>query len=131
MYNTSNITKVFNNHFMEFIGFISDAFPNDMDVAIAKNKLIAIKKINPKMIIKIWRLNIADKYNDFILKGDLHFFIDKNYSEDLANTGNTDKILNSVDRLRDPIRKMGPESQAHIIKYIQNLSKLSQSIELV
>lgn len=124
----TNIVKIFNDIFFKFVNLISNTFPNDLDVTIAKNKLYAIRKINPKMIIKIWKKHITDMYKDSIEKGDIDFFIEKNYSNDLSILNNSDRIINSVDRLRGPIKKMERDKQELTMIYIQDLSKLSESI---
>ena len=121
----SNILSAFNDHFVEFISDIQTVFPDDHDVLMAKNSLIAIRKANPKMIIKIWNGLIVGKYKKEIEAGDLTFFIDNDYSQDLANSYNSKQITDAVDRLRQPIKLMSDENKAKTIKYIQNLTKLA------
>lgn len=120
----SNITTVFNNHFTEFIDDVQMVFPDDPDILTAKNALFAIRKANPKMVVKIWKTYISDKYRTQIESGDISFFITKDYSDDLSNT-NSDKIMDSINRLREPVKNMGETNQAKVMKYIQNLTKLS------
>ena len=122
--NNQNILPVFNDHFVEFISDIYSVFPENNDVLTAKNSLIMIRKANPKMIIKIWKINIVDKYKTQIENGDISFFIEKDYSSDLSKTEYSDKIMEGIDRLREPIKQMSEENQKKTIKYIQNLSKL-------
>ena len=126
---TSNLTTVFNNHFEEFINDIQAVFPEDPDILTAKNALTMIRKANPKMIVKIWKKFIADKYREKIQVGDISFFLEKDYSDDVSSASGSDKIMESIDRLREPIKNMGPENQAKVIKYIQNLTKLSELCE--
>jgi hypothetical protein len=121
----ANILTAFNDHFVEFVNDVQSVFPEDADILTAKNSLLAIRKANPKMIVKIWKKFISDKYSDEILAGNIDFFINKDYSNDLTSTKNPDKIMESIDRLRNPIKNMGPENQAKTLKYIQNLTKLS------
>ena len=125
----SHILTAFNDHFMDFLNDIQSVFPNDSDILTAKNGLIAIRKANPKMIVKIWKTFIADKYKDEIVSGDISFFINKDYSGDIANSNNSDKIMESINRLREPVKNMTPEDQAKTMKYIQNLTKLSTLCE--
>ena len=125
----SNILSAFNEHFLEFLNDVQSVFPEDHDILTAKNALTAIRKANPKMIVKIWRAFIADKYRDKIAAGDIGFFLDKDYASDVAASQNSDKIMDSINRLREPIRNMGPENQAKVMKYIQNLTKLSELCE--
>ena len=121
---SQNILTAFNDHFVEFISDIQSVFPENVDVLTAKNSLIMIRKANPKMIIKIWKLNIVDTYKDRIEKGDISFFIEKDYSNDLSKIDSSDKIMEGIDRLRNPIRNMSEESRNKTMKYIQNLTKL-------
>lgn len=126
---SSNILTAFNDHFIDFVSDIQSVFPNDSDLLTAKNSLIAIRKANPKMIVKIWKTFIVGKYKPQIEQGDLDFFINKDYSNDVADSQHSDKITESIDRLRGPISQMTPDSQAKTMKYIQNLTKLSDLIE--
>ena len=96
-----------------------------MDILTGKNSILAFKKINPALIIRIWATYIASVYSVQIENNDISFFIDKDYSTDLTYTTNADKIMETINRLRDPISKMNPEDQIKTMKYIKNLSKLS------
>jgi hypothetical protein len=130
MTSQSSILTAFNDHFVEFISDIQAVFPHDVDILSAKNSLLMIKKANPKMIIKIWKTHIVDKYMDQIEKGDISFFINKDYSGDLSKSYfSSNKIMEGIDRLRNPIREMTPENQKKTMKYIQNLTKLSMLYE--
>jgi hypothetical protein len=126
---SNNILTAFNDHFSEFLNDVQSVFPNDPDILSAKNALTMIRKANPKMIVKIWKTFIADKYRDQIVVGDIGFFISKDYSSDVATASGSDKIMESIDRLREPVRNMGPDNQAKVMKYIQNLTKLSDMVE--
>jgi hypothetical protein len=125
----SNILTAFNDHFFEFIKDIQAVFPNDPDILSAKNALTMIRKANPKMIVRIWKTFIADKYRNQIEANDISFFLEKDYSSDIAESNNSDKIMESINRLREPIRNMGPDNQEKVMKYIQNLTKLSDMCE--
>jgi hypothetical protein len=122
----TNILTAFNDHFSDFINDVQSVFPEDSDILTAKNALTAIRKANPKMIVKIWKAFIADKYRAEIESGNISFFVDKDYSSDVSVSQNSDKIMESIDRLRAPIKNMTPENQAKTMKYIQNLTKLSE-----
>jgi phage-related tail protein len=125
----TNILSVFNEHFLEFLNDVQTVFPDDVDILTAKNALNTIRKANPKLIVKIWKTFIANKYSEEIEKGDIRFFIDKDYSNDVADSGSSDQIMSSINRLREPIKNMGAENQEKAMKYIQNLTKLSQLYE--
>jgi hypothetical protein len=124
----TNLVSVFNNHFEEFVNDIQNVFPEDPDILTAKNALLTIRKANPKLLVKIWNSYVAVPYKDHIEKGDIQFFIEKDYSTDLARNDNADKIKESINRLRNPVKMMSNENQAKTMKYIQNLTKISQMI---
>ena len=126
---SNNILTAFNEHFIEFVSDIQNVFPEDADILTAKNALITIRKANPKMIVKIWNAYIVGKYKPEIESGNIDFFINKDYSQDVSGASNSDKIMESINRLREPIKHMTPESQAKTMKYIQNLTKLAAMCE--
>ena len=125
----NNILTAFNDHFIEFVSDIQSVFPNDPDILATKNALSAIRKANPKMIVKIWNSFVVGKYKSEIEAGNIGFFINKDYANDVSAAANSDKIMESINRLREPIRQMTLESQAKTMKYIQNLTKLASMCE--
>jgi len=122
---SSQILTAFNDHFVEFVNDILSIFPNEPDLLAAKNAFGLIRRANPKMIIKIWHGYVSTKYSKEIGEGDIRFFVDKDYGTDLANTDNSDKIIEAIDRLRNPVKMMNADEQQKTMKYIQNLKKLS------
>ena len=125
----SNLLTAFNDHFVEFLSDIQRVFPEDVDILTAKNALLTIRKTNPKMIVKIWTKFIVGEYKKEIDAGDIEFFINKYYSKDVATSNSSDKITESIDRLRNPVKQMSAEDQAKVMKYIQNLTKLATLYE--
>ena len=126
MANSSTLLTAFNDHFMDFITDIQTIFPDDYDILVAKNSLITIKKANPKMIVKIWDTYVVGKYKSEIILGDIDFFINKDYSNDLNSTNSSNKIIGLIDKFREPIKNMSQADKDKSMKYIQNLTKLSE-----
>ena len=124
------VVKIFNEVFFNFVNLISKTFPNDLDITIAKNKLYAIKKINPKLFIKIWKKHITDKYRDSIEEGNIDYFIEKNYSDDLNKVNNSERVMKSINRLREPIKNMDKSRQDMAMLFIQDLSKISEALNI-
>ena len=120
-----NLVSIFNEHLLEFFEDVQRIFPDNIDVLSGKNSLIAFKKINPALIIRIWATYIATVYATQIENNDISFFIGKDYSEDLVYALNAEKSMEIINRLRDPISKMSASEQTKTMKYIKNLSKLS------
>jgi hypothetical protein len=126
----TNILTAFNEHFEEFVNDVHRVFPDDPDILTAKNSFLAARKANPKLIVKIWKLYVVSKYRKEIESGNIEFFINKDYKNDVSISPYSDKITESIDRLRDPVKKMNLDEQAKTMKYIQNFTKLSDLINL-
>jgi hypothetical protein len=124
-----SILTAFNDHFFEFVNDIQEIFPDDHDLLVSKNSLMLVRRANPKMIVKIWNAYVVGKYMSEIEAGNLDFFINKDYSSDFANANNSDKIIEAIDRFRQPIKNMSEENKTKSIKYIQNLTKLATLCE--
>ena len=125
----NNLLTAFNDHFVEFLTDIQRVFPEDVDILTAKNALLTIRKTNPKIIVKIWTTCVVGEYKKEIDAGDIAFFINKDYTKDIANSNSSGKITESIDRLREPVKQMSGEDQAKVMKYIQNLTKLATLYE--
>jgi hypothetical protein len=125
---TTNILTAFNDHFFEFVNDIENAFPDDVDILSAKNAFLAARKANPKLILKVWKLYVVAKYKKEIDDGNIQFFIDKDYKNDVATSPISDKITEAIDRLRNPIKLMNTENQKKAMQYVQNLTKLSELV---
>lgn len=122
----STALRAFNTHFDEFIQDIITVFPDNADIRAAKNIINLTRKANITMIIKIWHLYVYSPYKERIDNGDLDFFINKDYSEDLDGISNANDILKSIDSLRSPIKQMSDINKKHSLGYVQNLCKLSE-----
>jgi len=122
----STALRAFNTHFDEFMNDIINVFPENMDIKSAKNMVIMTRKANVTIIVKIWYTYVYSPYKPRIDNGDLEFFINKDYSEDLDGVSNASDILNSIDSLRAPIKQMSEVNKKHSLEYVQNLCKLSE-----
>lgn len=122
-----NLVSVFNEHLVEFFDDVQSIYPDNIDILTGKNSILAFKKINPALIIKIWATYIGDVYATQIENNDISFFISKDYSSDLVYATNADKIMEIINRLREPIGNMNTTDQMKTMKYIKNLSKLSMT----
>lgn len=122
---SSEILQAFNAHFIEFVDDIIRIFPDDLDIQTAKNFFIMVKKANPRLIIIKWQKYVVSTYGDEIDNGNIDFFINKDYRSDLQASSNPEKIINSIERLRDSIKQMDTDNLDKAIKYIQNLKNLS------
>jgi hypothetical protein len=117
-----SVLKVFCNQIQDFIEDVERVLPNDKDIRRARTAIEALKKANPKLLILGWKTHVADKYGETIMAGNVDFFLEKDYAEDVSGDGS---ILEAINRLKDPIRSIDAANMAKVIKYIQNLTQLS------
>ena len=120
----SNILKGFNNHLSEFFDDIIHIFPDDIEIKKAHQSLTNLKKINPKIIINVWKTYISDHYSQQIEEGNIEYFLNKNYTSDLQDSDYNKEILEKIERMKNSIGLMGDDNKEKTIKYLQNLNKL-------
>ena len=122
----STVLKTFNIQFFNFIDDIIKVFPDKDEIKIGKKSFETIKRANPTIIIKIWFSHVYTTYRESIDNGDIEYFIEKDYQQDLQSLANNGEVLKIINTLRKPIGEMDDVNRQHTIKYLQVLSKLSE-----
>ena len=117
----SSLLKAFNNHLLEFIEDVIRIFPENLDIITGKTFIEGVKRVNPKKIITYWRDNILKLYETEITKGDITFFINKDYKNDIGTETQSLKVLEDI---RNLVRNTSQENKDKAMKYIQNLTKI-------
>jgi len=113
----------------EFLVDLMVIYPDDNDLKNATDMLMHMKKSNPKLLVIIWNKYVVEKYEQKIMEGDINYFLDKNYKEDIVDIQqNGIRILEAIDRFRQRIKGLSESNKDKSIKYIQNITKLSSSI---
>lgn len=121
----SLLLKAFNKHFFQFLDDIILLFPNNIDLITSKQHFETIKSANPTLILKIWHKYIYTPYNDKIEAGDLEFFFEKDYAEDLKNLKNNEKVLSVINTsLRDPLRLMDDANMEKCRQHFQLVTRI-------
>ena len=121
MADKKQILTAFNNHFWEFVEDIERVFPGDRDILKARI-MIEGSKSKSKALVKLWNGYATTPYGEEIAKGNIDFFLTKDYSTDVKGD---QKAIEAIERLRTPIRNMENDNKDKAMKYIQNLTKLS------
>ena len=125
MADKSTLLRSFNTHLFEFLDDIIRIFPDNVNLQTAKTSFQTIKRANPTAIAKVWFSYIYMPYREVIDSGDIQFFFQKDYSEDLSILQNSGEIIKIIDTLREPVSNMSETEKEFTMKYLQNLSKLS------
>lgn len=119
--------KVFNNQFKEFINDVLVVFPDDLNIKTAKFYTHKLISVNPAMIIKKWHEYVSIPYKNEIEQGDFSFFLSKDYNKDVGTSEqyNSENVMGAINLIKLKSQNMSKENKNKIIKYIQNLTKLS------
>ena len=125
MADKKTLSAGFNKHLLDFLDDVIRVYPDNKDIVKAKTSFETIKKMNPALIVKAWYQKVYTPYQSVIDSGDITFFFDKDYSQDLQSVSNAGEIMAMIDKLREPVRNMDDANKGHCMKYIQGLSKLS------
>lgn len=123
----ATLIRAFNDHLFEFLEDISKLLPENREMMTAIRSFQTVVTLNKSIIIKCWHKYVYSKYFDVIEKGDITFFFEKDYSNDLINMKNPDKVIEIIDTIRNPVKEIceNPKNAKYAIEYIQNLSRLS------
>lgn len=119
------LSRAFNTHLSEFLADIINIYPDNSDIIQAKSTFETVKKANPAIMVKAWYKHVYLPYKDIIDGGNISFFFEKDYSQDVQTLANAAEIMNMIDKIRTPIRGMDEANKQHCAKYVQNLSKIS------
>jgi ribosome recycling factor len=82
--------------------------------------------MNPSLLIKVWKRHVTDKYELQIEAGNLDYFLNKDYKEDLMNVEKSQTAEEIIDDIRTRMKEMTEENRSRSVKYIQNLTALSK-----
>ena len=96
----------FNNHLAELLESLIEIIPENKELKTALASLVTIRKANPKLIIMSWKHYVLDKYEENIMSGNVEYFLEKDYSDDVKDTDDASNILDKT------------------VRYLQNLTKL-------
>ena len=119
------IMKTFNTHFFEFLDDVITILPDNEEIKSARTSFETIKRANPTILIKVWHSHVYLAYKETLDKGDISYFINKDYDDDLKGLHKHESVLTMINNVREPLRNMSELNKEHSTKYIQNLCKLS------
>ena len=121
------IIRSFNDYFFEFLDDMLKVLPNNKSVPTAIRSFRMLTDVNKAILIKSWYKFVYMKYKTVIDDGNVEFFFEKDYSEDLTKLSNANTIMDIIDSVRTPAKEIceNPKNREHITTYIQTLCKLS------
>jgi hypothetical protein len=121
------IQRAFNTLLFEFLRDIQSVYPDNKEIAYAADSFETVKRMNPSIIIRGWYSYVYLPYANYIDGGDLDFFLNKNYAEDMSQVSSgKDDFLKMIDKVRKPLQEMEDVNKEHTKEYLRKLNKLSQ-----
>jgi len=120
------VLKAFNDHFIHFLEDVERVFPGNQDITSAKHAIIAFRKMNPRLLVMVFYESVGKMYRSEIESGNLHYFIEKDYTPDVKGKRNADILIQKINSLREPVNNMSKSEQEKVIKYLNNLIRLSE-----
>ena len=132
MASNAQILKTFGKQIEEFVEDMLVIFPNDNVILRGKMYFEMMKKANPRFIIRIWKNRIAAKYGQHIANGEFDIFITMDLSEDIIDNpaDNKEEVVTHLQNMLCSILKMDEANKNKAIKYVQNITKLSEMYQL-
>ena len=124
MSNNSLVIQAFFKHFDEFLEDVLRVYPDNKKYLKLKMYFDGLKKANPRILIMAWKTMITDLYREQIEKGDIDFFMEKDYSTDVDWVNRKHKPEDSIEELRASVRQMSRENTDKAMTYVQNLTKI-------
>ena len=132
MASNAQILKTFGKQIEEFMEDMLLIFPNDNVILRGKMYFEMMKKANPRFIIRVWKNRIASKYGEQIANGEFDVFITMDLSEDIVDNpaDNKEEVVTHLQNMLSSILKMDEDNKNKAIKYVQNITKLSEMYQL-
>ena len=123
------ILKAFTSHLIDLYDDLDRVFPRNVELRNGRTWIELTKKVNPRLLIKGWKEFLNDSYYDKIMNGDVDFFLNKDYNEELkkykGGANNNDSYREFFEDIKRKYTSMEGENQNKTLKYIQNLCKLA------
>lgn len=126
--NKSLLVKIFSEQVVELYRDMKMVYPNNTSIKTGLTLVEQIKTFNPKLLISKYKDGVNDEYYEQIVKGDLDFFINKNYEADCLKAGFVGNEAKSqaawLETIKELYKEQGEENKRKIKKYFQNFSKI-------
>jgi hypothetical protein len=118
------LIDAFFNQFNSFLGELKQMYPEDADFPVFITTLSMMKAANPMLVVNFVKTEIVDPFGAKIQARDESFFMTQDY------TVREDVDLNIVEKIKQYIQGMSPDTKETVWKYIEIITKLcSKALE--
>ena len=112
------LIDAFFNQFNSFLGELKQMYPEDEDFPVFITTLSLMKTANPMLVVNFVKTENVDPFAAKIQAKDESFFLGKDY------TTRDDVNLDIVEKIKQYILGMSPETKETVWKYIEIITKL-------
>ena len=124
----SVLVKVFAEQVEELYLDMLKVYPKHINIKTGLTIVQQLKRFNPKLMIRSYNEAVNTRYYDVIVRGDIDFFMNKNYIEDCKRSGMDTSEARSqadwIETIKELARTLENDNQKKIIKYFQNFSRI-------
>ena len=117
----------FNKEYFEFLNFIKAHIDEtSFKTFYRKNQLM--KETNPKMFIRTWYNRIGSKYHSQVMQRDISFFLNKDYNDDVANSGagaDSGMLLKYINKFKESYETLDENVKETFLTFIIGLTDKS------
>ena len=121
--------KSFNLTYFELLKMMKDNSDKNKDFLRFYKQNLFIKRANIKLFIRTWYENITCFYIEPILKGDIQFFLDKDYSSEINENkefATSYSIESYVQYFKEIYTTLKQEDVDAFVRKVQELTQLSK-----
>ena len=123
------IFRCFINTYFDFLDFILTNIGKDnKDFKNFYHKNKMLRKANIKIFIKKWYETISVPYGKEIMNGNIDYFVNKNYDDEITMAGNIGRefsIRTYIDHMKNMYQNIDEDMMNKIIAYMQQCTKMS------
>ena len=107
----------FNEVYFQFLKFIKMNMEySNFKIFYRKNKFM--RETNPKFFIRTWYNRIGSKYHAQVMMRDISFFLNKNYEDDVSDSGESNMLLNYINKFKESYDTLNDEIKENFLNYI-------------
>ena len=120
-----SLAKVFCEHLNDFYNELIILYPKNNELKAGRTIVETFKKFNPKKLLESWKILILIPYENQVLAGNLDFFLNHNFQNEIQSGKYTKKESEDwMEEIKNLVRNMEDENLQKSIKYFQNLTKI-------
>ena len=120
-----SLAKVFCEHLNDFYTELIVLYPKNNELKAGRTIVQTFKKFNPKKLLESWRILVLIPYEKQIMDGNLDFFLNHDFQNEIKNGKYTKKESEDwMEEIKNLVRNMEDENLQKSIKYFQNLTKI-------